>query len=109
MKEAIRSDLNTPKALAVLSSYMNELSTDPCRKTDVATHRKVLAYIDAIFGLNLLQRKDITKAQKQLIHDRIEARNQGDWGRADATRDQLFKEGISLRDIDSSTSIWSRL
>lgn len=108
MKEAVRDDLNTPKALAILSSYMNELSTNPNQKTDAKTHRELLEYIDAIFGLNLLKRKDITSAQKQLIHERLEVRSSGDWNRADKLRDQLLAEGITLRDIDSSTSIWSR-
>lgn len=108
MKEAIRSDLNTPKAFAALSSYMNELGTDPLKKTDVQTHRKILAYCDAIFGLDLLKRKDITSVQKQLIHERLDARKNSEWSLADKLRDQLLRDGIALRDIDSTTSIWSR-
>ena len=45
--------------------------------------------------------------QKQLIMQRAKARQSKDWAASDRLRDQLSKQGITLRDT-SAGQLWSK-
>lgn len=94
---ALANDLDTPRALSVLSDVMNAS----------APTNDFLEFIDAIFGLQLKDRPDITKKQKELITKREKARADKDFKASDKLRDQLLKDGIELNDTPDGTR-WSR-
>ncbi len=101
MLTAMQDDLDTPQALTALASLTDAESIDPEKI------QPLLNVIDRLFGLQLADRPDITHEQKDLIADRVQARQTKDWARADKLRDQLAEQGIGLRDADDA-AIWYR-
>ncbi len=103
--EALQNDLDTPKALAILSQAeqkINETLVDNKNSDDFVDF---LAFIDQIFGLKLLDSQDITKDQKTLINQRQKAREDKNFTKADNLRDELALQNILLRDTQHG-SIW---
>ncbi|TAK89705.1 cysteine--tRNA ligase [Patescibacteria group bacterium] len=98
MQKALANDLDTPRVLAVLSDVIN---------AGVAPTKDFLEYLDAALGLQLLDRADITKRQKELITKREKARASKDFKESDKLRDELLKDGIELNDTPRGTR-WSR-
>ncbi len=101
-------DLNTPLALASLSSFSALCEERLVAEEDLELFKTQLQLIDDSLGLKLASRPDIPQDQKQLITDRESSRETKDWGKADEIRDKLEKQGIGLRDT-SHGSIWYRL
>ncbi|HSW79268.1 MAG TPA: cysteine--tRNA ligase [Candidatus Saccharimonadales bacterium] len=107
--KAILDDLDTPKALSVLSQFVTHmLSLTEIPGAEGKYSDGTLAFFDDVFGLNLANRPDITDDQKQLIADREKARSEKDWQRADELRNALEEQGIGLRDTPRG-AIWYRL
>ena len=104
IKHSLSEDLNTPKALSMLSLLTIDAEA---YGVDVKKLKPLLAEIDDLIGLDLSKRKDITPEQKQLILQREEARTSKDWSKADQMRHQLKKQGIELNDTDLGP-IWYR-
>lgn len=94
MRQTLQFDLNTPKALASLSCFIDQ--------TPATSNPQELAslveFIDDVFGLGLRQRSDIADEAKQLIVEREQARKAQDFSRADELREQLATAGIGLND-----------
>jgi cysteinyl-tRNA synthetase len=101
-------DLNTPQVLANISQRFSEFSENLVSHEGVKGFEAYLGAIDKILGLNLLQQKDITVTQKQLITDREKARNEKNWQKSDELRDELIAQGIGLRDT-AHGPIWHRI
>jgi len=101
MKKAINSavlnDIALPHALSLLSELQNDLEQDKTNISAGALH-SFLIWLDQLMGLQLSNRKDITKDQKDLIQKRENARNSKDWAKADEIRDALLKDGIAIND-----------
>ncbi len=109
--EALYDDLNTPKALAALNQLCRELAT----ATDAATRTQLSADVLAAGNLlGLLQEPatDWFSTQKNqvdaaaidaLISARSEAREQRDFARADAIRDQLDALNVVIEDGANGT------
>lgn len=110
--EALNDDLNTPVALRIVSETMNWVAKNGLHtqytEGDTPIFHGFLAFLDEIFGLGLLESKDITEEQKILLNERDAARRQGDWTISDSIRNQLKEQGIGLRDKPLK-SIWYRL
>jgi cysteinyl-tRNA synthetase len=98
LKEALAKDLDSPSALAILAKL--DQRTAPA-KAD-------LAELDALLGLGLAGRSDITPDQKDLIADRQVAREAKDWAKADQLRDQLAEQGLEIDDTPAGPR-WRRL
>ena len=65
--------------------------------------------IDDLFGLGLIvDSPDITENQKQLIEKRQQARAKKDFATADQIRDELAKDGITVKDTPNGP-IWQYL
>jgi len=107
MDAAISADLATPKILAALQ--------DSLRDPDISTDglRVVVAVADALLGLRLAdlepgeldRRRSVTDLDpaeveliERLIADRMLAREQRDWQRADEIRTELEKLGVQVTD-----------
>jgi len=104
MLSAVQDDLNTPKALSVLASLANEAEQGGVDQDKI---QSLLNLVDRLFGLQLGERQDITKAQKGLIATREAARLSKDWAQADKLRDELQKQHIAVRDTTDGP-IWYR-
>lgn len=100
-------NLNTPEALAKISSTETTASAQLVSEDQVAGFTSYLAAIDEALGLGLLDQGDITAEQKQLIADRQTARDAKDWAQSDELRDQLLAHGIAIRDT-AYGPIWLR-
>ncbi len=110
IRSHLRNDLNTPMALAVLSTEF----VDKIGSSGLLSEQSRVAFvtflqaIDELFGLRLLQSNDITDAQKRILHDRQAARDNKDWATSDTLRDLLAEQGIAINDT-AHGQIWSRL
>jgi len=129
-QEAMNNDFNTAQALGhifeivkILNRIKQALPSNPAT-TDLDLLRKASTTIRELAGLigllrqepslylNCQQQKilaglDISKESiEQLIQDRLTARRQKDWARADAIRGQLLSHNIELKDGANGTA-WS--
>jgi len=104
----MQDDLHSPEALAEISSVQNKLEIDLVSASEREAFEHFLHVLDELFGLDLMQQKDITAEQKQLISDRLSAREQKNWQESDRLRDRLKEQGVGLRDTSAGT-IWYRV
>lgn len=105
--QMLQDNLNTPEALAAWGKLVSYMQTIPIPGVEGKYTDGTLAFLDAVFGLDLANRPDITDEQKQLIAERQQARDAKDWATSDKLRDQLKEQGIEVRDTPGGT-VWSR-
>jgi len=104
--EALNNDLNTPEALRVIDQAFAQLDGKPIGKIHQHGLNELLATIDEVLGLQLIESTpDIDDATKQLILQRERARETKDWAASDTFRDTLLEHNIVIRDTTSG-SIW---
>ena len=121
--QAVGNDLNT--SLGVTALY-NALKAD----VNDATKTAILAELDQVLGLKLLERAAARRAEQAkvtttatggytvtgegdeavdaLVLERYEAKRAKDFARADAIREQLKAQGIELTDLPGGCS-WKRV
>jgi len=104
--DAMQDDLNTPEALAAISSLVTKLERHGLHTDQLADFVKLLEVIDGLMGLSLLVLPDISNTQQKLLAERQTARDQKDWGLSDKLRDQLNSDGIVVKDMPYG-QIWS--
>lgn len=102
---ALNDDLNTPKALAILSEALAELSKQRLHTSHVEAFRSFLIFVSDVLGIDLLV-PDISKDQQALLQQRIAAKEAKDWPLADSLRDQLKSAGIAIDDT-AQQQYWS--
>jgi cysteinyl-tRNA synthetase len=114
LDEALSDDLNTPRALALLSSLLSDSAMPPDQVL------RNVALFDLTLGMNLLgttpdellirtQEPAIDEAEiEKLVEERKTARKNRDFHRADAIRDELLKVGIALKDTPQGTT-WEQV
>ena len=107
MLAAVQDDLNTPKALVVLSMLVNYMIAIPVLVVEEEHMESMLRFIDDLLGLSLSSRPDITPDEKKLIGQREAARTNKDFTGSDTLRNELSDRGIVVRDTING-SIWSR-
>jgi len=105
LKRIVADDLNTPQAMAFLSQITGQLLTVLIENDMVVHFETMLAGIDELFGLGLMDLPDITDEQKKLLADRDQARADQDWAKSDKLRDELVSQGIGVRDT-AQGAIW---
>lgn len=109
--EALKDDLNTPKALAEIFNLVKQANT---ADTDEDKVRLKAAIIQCGEWLGIIQQtpqkwfafgKDAVDADaiEALIQERLDARANKDWARADEIRDQLTDMNIVLEDSGDTT------
>jgi cysteinyl-tRNA synthetase len=97
-RDAVRDDLNAPRALAVAIEMLREPALAP------ADRRALLAEFDAFLGLDLLTAELPAEAPESdpridaLVAEREAARKRRDFREADRIRDELAAEGIAIED-----------
>jgi cysteinyl-tRNA synthetase len=105
LKAFLQDDLDTPAALAYLSEVSSDFQTALITKPRINGFKDLLASLDAMLGLDLLNVHDISEEQKNMIKLREQARIENNWIEADTLRDSLNKELIGIRDTEYGT-IW---
>lgn len=112
--DALADDLNTPAALAVLHELVSQLN-----KADDADLPRLKGEFLASAGLlGLLwqdpeiwfkgQNSDEDQEIERLIAERVEAKKNKDWARADQIRNDLKAKNIVLEDTPTGTN-WKRI
>ncbi len=101
----LAEDLNTVGAISLIDTLFATIEKNGLSPEDSEAFKLTLSSIYDFMGLALETDTDITDEQKQLITERWQARAAGDWGKADALRDQLAEQGIGVRDTQNK-SIW---
>jgi len=124
-EKAMDDDFNTAKALGVIFEFIKELNRfmdkKPSNKEDLTLLSYAKKIIKELGGvLNLFQRqptqwyRDLLKIKKleisedeinRLIEERVKARKNKDWQKADTIRQQLLSKGIILEDKPDKT-VW---
>jgi len=101
-KEALERDLNTASAITLLYDILKE-------NTNNNTKLKVIAIIDSVLSLSLLEEKkvEIDEEFKNYIESKIEERKQAkknkDFATADKIRDELASQGVIIKDERDGT------
>lgn len=103
LQNALENDLNTPKALALLSGLEDAASNGLHAKN----FDSFIDWLDTLLGLDLAKSVDISSEQKDLIIAREKARDNKDFAQSDQLRQELSSQGILVRDTKNG-SIWSR-
>lgn len=116
--EALTDDINTPLAIAYLHEIVNNLNkaTDA---TEKKKYKSVLLASAKVLGLlyqdpeswfkNPVSNIEIDVEQiNSLIEERVNAKKEKNWARADEIRNQLKESGILLEDTPNGTS-WKRI
>jgi cysteinyl-tRNA synthetase len=115
--EAMNDDFNTRMALATMYDLVRELnsSQDANRSASLAGELKALGEILGIFRFNpteFLQSGSSdqisAEAVEQLIAERIQAKKDKNYARADEIRKQLAEAGIVIEDSRDGTTQWRR-
>lgn len=90
----INDDLNTPKALATMWEVLKD--------DKLENHDKYLLVLefDKVFGFELgkLKQEKVPAEIKKLAEERLKARNDKDWKKADQLRDKIKKLGYLIED-----------
>lgn len=103
-KQALLSDLDTPKALRVIESAMNVVEQDGLTSFAEQNFIKLLQQIHWTLGIDLFK-DDISAEQKALITERESVRAAKDWDSSDRIRSTLAAQKIGVRDTPAGT-IW---
>ncbi len=96
---AVSDDLDTPRALAVVWSFIHTYRKNPERYDPHAT-LKLLLDFDRVLGLKLehIQSAVIPTEIQKLAAKREEYRRQKNWMKADEIRNQLLAAGFTVED-----------
>jgi cysteinyl-tRNA synthetase len=100
----INDDLDLPKAIALTWNLLRD------DKYSEADKRATILDFDQVFGLNLNAVKNIIEEEipieiKTMAEAREEARNNKDWKKADALRQEIENRGFTVRDTDNGFEI----
>lgn len=108
IQDVLNNNLNTPQALALLSSLVSHIEKHGVAESQADEFNDLLQLLDDLLGFNLLASKDITSEQQAAIQQRQQARDNKDWTTSDKLRDKLQAEGLGLNDTARGT-VWYRI
>tara|TARA_B110000037_G_scaffold123006_1_gene140392 strand:- start:1848 stop:3173 length:1326 start_codon:yes stop_codon:yes gene_type:complete len=101
--DALRDDLNTPKAIMAL----NKLSKNENRKGELLASAQLLGLLESTIEKRLMGSLKINPEKiEDKILERTTAKMDKNWKRADEIRDELNKSGIKLLDRPDGTTAW---
>lgn len=112
-ERALKDDLNTPEALAVMWEVLKDdsIATGDKRET-VLLFDKVLglgfgsnAHRNEVEKLAVVSETELPKDVQALLHEREAARRAGDWGKADALRARIAEEGFDVYDTKTGSEV----
>lgn len=100
----LEADLNTPRALAVVWTLLKEETLSPSEVYSL------LLDFDRVLGLKLAEiepsgEPELSDDEKGLLEERIQARAEKNWARADEIRDYFQAKGLVLKDTPDGTVV----
>ena len=100
----LEADMNTPKALAVVWTLVKESGVSPSEQL------ALLYDMDRVLGLKLSQVKpaaapELSDAEREMLDERLKARSEKNWARADEIRDHFLKKGLIIEDTPAGTVV----
>jgi cysteinyl-tRNA synthetase len=111
VEAGLDDDLNTPKAIAALHDLTTQanklIDSGNLTKADAETIRSVFEKWDQVFAVMQEDRGELDSEIEELIAERIQAKKDKQYARADEIRDQLLAQGIVLEDTAQGTR-WKR-
>lgn len=113
-EEYMDDDLNTSKTLAVIFEMVKEINKNidesKFSHKDQKEAKKTIKEFDSVLGFleEIGKLEELNEDQLALIKERGEARQQKDWARADAIRDELEEEGVELEDTSFGIT-WKKI
>ncbi|HEX7259421.1 MAG TPA: cysteine--tRNA ligase [Candidatus Saccharimonadia bacterium] len=99
----LSDDLNTPEAMVIMSQLLDDFESNLVMPT-----AEQVGQIDALFGLGLSKRLNITPEQEAIILEREGARQAKDYELSDHARSLLKDQGIELDDTPSGPRWYRR-
>ncbi len=119
-EQALCDDFNTANAMAVLFDLVRDINREKTNNPENANSlASLLKYLAGIIGLLQIDAEAYLKspvggspglsdeAIETMIEQRLDARKNKDWGKADRIRDELVEAGISIEDGTGGTR-WRR-
>jgi cysteinyl-tRNA synthetase len=111
-QEAMDDDLNTPKALSVLFTYVKKMNTlidsGSVTKEEAAEALASLRRVDSVLGVMEFEEKPLPPRLAELVARRDEARKRKDFAESDRLRRELLAEGVVVEDTPAGTR-WKRV
>ena len=107
---ALRDDLNTSVAFAVIHEFMTAVNRLQPSASDAEHVIGFMGELDSVFGVidPITESESLDLDIQQLIDERIQARSDRDFQRADEIRDDLLAKGIELIDTPQGTE-WRKI
>ena len=95
--EILMDDLNTPLAIRTMQDLVSEPNENI--ENEIATFKYIFEGSNQDLSLSDEQVNEIN----ELVKERDDARNSGDYDRADKIRDKLSKMNVSIKDVNGKT------
>jgi cysteinyl-tRNA synthetase len=110
-EEAMDDDLNTPRALSVLFTFVKKVNTlmdsNPLGRVAASKALDALERVNSVLGIIEFEEEKLPPNLAELIVKRDEARKRRDFRESDRLREELLKAGIVVEDTPSG-SRWKR-
>ena len=104
-------DLNTPKALSTLFTYVKKMNTlidsNSVGREEASKALGALKRIDSVLGIMEFKEEELPQRLAALLAKRDEARKRKDFAESDRLRKELLAEGILVEDTPTG-SRWKR-
>jgi cysteinyl-tRNA synthetase len=117
-ENAIADDLNIPKALASVFDFLREVNSgidqdkwDDCSLTEIIYSFQLFNRILGLLSFDKpIENVDLDEKEKieAMIEERIGAKKNKDFARADSIRKELLELGIQLLDHKDGTTSWKK-
>ena len=104
--KAMDDDINTPRALAVIFEFANDINkTNNLSKGDAKEALKLFDEFAEMLQITFKREVKISKEIKDLIERREKAREDKDFAEADKVRDELKKKGYIVEDSPTGPKV----
>ena len=111
-EEAMDDDLNTPKALSALFTFVKRMNTlidsGSVGKEEASKAIDALQRIDSVLGIMDFKDEELPRHLAELMTKRDDARKRRDFAESDRLRKELLAEGIVVEDTPAG-SRWKRV
>jgi len=105
-------DLNTPKALSTLFTYVKRMNTlidsGSVGREEASKAIDALKRVDSVLGIMKFKEEQLPQRLVELLAERDEARKRKDFAESDRLRKELLAEGIIVEDTPTG-SRWKRV
>ncbi|MEK7603089.1 MAG: cysteine--tRNA ligase [Patescibacteria group bacterium] len=95
---ALSNNLNSPQALKTVHMFFDQVIDEGINKSELELYNEILLELDDLLGLKLTISKEVSANIKELLKQRLSARQSKNWAEADKIRASLNARGIGVRD-----------